>query len=83
MPVGVVVERVRNLVNNGHKEVVLTGVDITDYGSDLPGLPNLFQLLKRILALVPELEQLRLSSIDCAEISNDFCTDSACESASN
>jgi threonylcarbamoyladenosine tRNA methylthiotransferase MtaB len=72
VPVGVVVERVKSLVNNGYKEVVLTGVDITDYGSDLPGLPNLFQLLKRILALVPELEQLRLSSIDCAEISNDF-----------
>ena len=72
VPVGVIVNRIKNLVNNGYKEVVLTGVDITDYGRDLPGLPNLFQLLKRILNLVPELEQIRLSSIDCAEISEDF-----------
>ena len=57
---------------NNYQEIVLTGVDITDYGKDLPGSPNLFQLIKRILNLVPELKQLRLSSIDCAEINDDF-----------
>ena len=72
VPVGVVVNRINNLVNNGYKEIVLTGVDITDYGRDLPGSPNLFQLIKRILSLVPKLEQLRLSSIDCAEVYEDF-----------
>ena len=72
VPVGLVVERISTLVNNGYNEVVLTGVDITDYGNDLPGKPNLFQLVKRILNLIPNLKQLRLSSIDCAEISDDF-----------
>tara|TARA_Y100000590_G_scaffold466548_1_gene642353 strand:- start:744 stop:2015 length:1272 start_codon:yes stop_codon:yes gene_type:complete len=72
VPVGVIVERIKNLVNNSYKEVVLTGVDITDYGKDLPGKPNLFQLAKRILNLVPNLLQLRFSSIDCAEIKEDF-----------
>ena len=60
------------MVNNGYNEVVLTGVDITDYGNDLPGKPNLFQLVKRILNLIPNLKQLRLSSLDCAEIDEDF-----------
>ena len=72
IPVGVIINRIKLLVQNGYKEVVLTGVDITDYGKDLPGRPNLFQLVKRILNLVPELKQLRFSSIDCAEISSDF-----------
>ena len=72
VPVGVIVERIQTLVNNGYKEAILTGVDITDYGSDLPGKPNLFQLIKRILNLIPNLKQLRLSSIDCAEITEDF-----------
>ena len=72
VPVGVIINRIKLLVQNGYKEVVLTGVDITDYGKDLPGDPNLFQLVKRILSLVPELKQLRFSSIDCAEISSDF-----------
>ena len=72
VPVGVIVNRVKNLVKNNYKEVVLTGVDITDYGKDLPGTPNLFQLSRRLLNLVPELEQLRLSSIDCAEINEDL-----------
>ena len=68
VPVGVIVNRIKNLVKNNYKEIILTGVDITDYGKDLPGMPNLFQLSKRLLNLVPELEQLRLSTIDCAEI---------------
>ena len=72
VPVGVIVERIQTLVKNGYKEAVLTGVDITDYGLDLPGKPNLFQLIKRILNLIPNLNQLRLSSIDCAEITDDF-----------
>ena len=72
IPVGVIINRIKILVQNGYKEVVLTGVDITDYGKDLPGGPNLFQLVRRILSLVPDLKQLRFSSIDCAEISSDF-----------
>lgn len=72
VPVGVVVNRVRTLVNNGYNEVVFTGVDITDYGKDLPGKPNLFQLVRRVLNLIPNLKQLRLTSIDCAEINDDF-----------
>ena len=72
VPIGVIVNRIKLLVKNNYHEIVLTGVDITDYGKDLPGSPNLFQLVKRILNLVPELKQLRLSSIDCAEINNDF-----------
>jgi 2-methylthioadenine synthetase len=50
----------------------LTGVDITDYGKDLPGKPTFSNLIKRIIKLVPDLEQLRLSSIDCAEIDEEF-----------
>ena len=72
VPVNIIVNRVKNLVKNGYKEVVLTGVDITDYGKDAPGMPNLFQLSMHLLDLVSELEQLRLSSIDCAEITEDF-----------
>ena len=72
IPVGVIINRIKLLVQNGYKEVVLTGVDITDYGKDLPGGPDLFQLVKRILSLVPDLKQLRFSSMDCAEISSDF-----------
>ena len=72
IPVDVIINRIKLLVQNGYKEVVLTGVDITDYGKDLPRGPNIFQLVKRILSLVPELKQLRFSSIDCAEISSDF-----------
>ena len=72
VPIGVIVNRVKTLVSNGYKEVVFTGVDITDYGKDLPGKPNLFQLVKRVLNLIPGLKQLRLTSIDCAEINDDF-----------
>ena len=72
VPVGLIVERVKILVNNGYNEVVFTGVDITDYGKDLPGKPNLFQMVRRVLNLVKNLKQLRLTSIDCAEINEDF-----------
>ena len=72
VPAGEIVERIKKIVKNGYKEVVLTGVDITDYGKDLPAKPTFSNLIKRILKLVPELEQLRLSSIDCAEIDEEF-----------
>ncbi|MEM9123886.1 MAG: tRNA (N(6)-L-threonylcarbamoyladenosine(37)-C(2))-methylthiotransferase MtaB [Pseudomonadota bacterium] len=67
-PAGAVVEAVRRLAQGGHNEVVLTGVDLTSYGSDLPGQPTLGNLVQRILKLVPELPRLRLSSIDAIEI---------------
>ena len=72
VPVGIIVNHINTLVNNGYNEIVLTGVDITHYGKDLPGSPNLFQLVRRIFNLAPKLKQLRLSSIDCAEINEDF-----------
>jgi len=72
VPAGEIVEGIKKIVKNGYKEVVLTGVDITDYGKDLPAQPTFSNLIKRILKLVPELEQLRLSSIDCAEIDEEF-----------
>ena len=69
---GEVVEQVRRLSAQGYQEVVLTGVDITSWGSDLPGAPSLGQLVARILKLVPDLPRLRLSSIDAAEIDPDL-----------
>ncbi len=72
VPIGEVVTQVRTLVKNGVKEVVLTGVDITGYGGDLPGQPKLGQLCRRLLALVPDLPRLRLSSIDVVEVDADL-----------
>jgi threonylcarbamoyladenosine tRNA methylthiotransferase MtaB len=69
---GEVVDQVRKLAAQGYREVVLTGVDITSWGADLPGQPTLGQLVARILKLVPELPRLRLSSIDAAEIDADL-----------
>lgn len=69
---GEVVEQVRRLTAEGYREVVLTGVDITSWGADLPGQPTLGQLVSRILKLVPDLPRLRLSSIDAAEIDPDL-----------
>ena len=69
---GQIVEQVRRLAQQGWREVVLTGVDITSWGADLPGQPTLGQLVARILRLVPELPRLRLSSIDAAEIDPDL-----------
>ena len=69
---GEVVEQVRRLTAEGYREVVLTGVDITSWGADLPGQPTLGQLVARILKLIPELPRLRLSSIDAAEIDPDL-----------
>jgi threonylcarbamoyladenosine tRNA methylthiotransferase MtaB len=72
VPMGAVVAQVRRLVENGYREVVLTGVDITSYGGDLPGAPRLGRLVKQILKHVPELERLRLSSIDSIEVDDDL-----------
>jgi threonylcarbamoyladenosine tRNA methylthiotransferase MtaB len=68
VPAGLVVERIRALAGEGFREVVLTGVDVTSYGPDLPGAPTLGMLIERILRHVPELPRLRLSSLDCIEI---------------
>jgi threonylcarbamoyladenosine tRNA methylthiotransferase MtaB len=68
VPMGLVADQARRLVASGYREIVLTGVDLTAYGGDLPGAPSLGQLLRRLLAAVPELERLRLSSLDPAEI---------------
>jgi threonylcarbamoyladenosine tRNA methylthiotransferase MtaB len=67
-PAGLVVEKVRRLVDQGCREVVLTGVDVTSYGPDLPGRPSLGMLVERILRHVPDLPRLRLSSLDCIEM---------------
>ncbi len=67
VPAGEVVAHIRRLVERGCREVVLTGVDITSYGGDLPGDASLGYLVRQILKLVPELERLRLSSIDQVE----------------
>lgn len=71
VPIGAIVEQVRALVANGYAEVVLTGVDITAYGADLPGTPTLGQMMRRLLAQVPELPRLRLSSVDPVELDED------------
>jgi threonylcarbamoyladenosine tRNA methylthiotransferase MtaB len=71
-PLGAITNQVRALVEGGTKEVVLTGVDITGYGADLPGSPSLGQMVRRLLAAVPELPRLRLGSIDVAEIDGDL-----------
>ncbi|WP_430465500.1 tRNA (N(6)-L-threonylcarbamoyladenosine(37)-C(2))-methylthiotransferase MtaB [Tabrizicola sp.] len=67
VPAGVVVEQIKRLVDNGFAEVVLTGVDLTSWGADLPGAPRLGDLVMRILRLVPDLPRLRISSIDSIE----------------
>ncbi len=72
VPMGAVVEQVKRLAGNGHGEVVLTGVDATSYGADLPGRPTLGRLVKAILKGVPDLPRLRLSSIDSVEADPDL-----------
>ena len=67
VPMGEIVAQIRRLTANGYREAVLTGVDLTSYGSTLPGTPSLGRLVKTILRHVPELERLRLSSIDSIE----------------
>jgi len=67
VPAGVVVEQIKRLTQNGYNEVVLTGVDMTSWGADLPRQPKLGDLVQRILKLVPDLPRLRISSIDSIE----------------
>jgi threonylcarbamoyladenosine tRNA methylthiotransferase MtaB len=72
VPIGVIADQVRTLVASGYQEVVLTGVDIASYGSDLPGTPSLGRMIRRVLLAVPELPRLRLSSLDPAAIDDDL-----------
>ncbi len=68
VPAGVVVDQIKRLVSKGYNEVVLTGVDLTSWGADLPACPRLGDLVLRILKLVPDLPRLRISSIDSIEV---------------
>ncbi len=68
VPAGVVVDQIKRLVDRGYNEVVLTGVDLTSWGTDLPAQPKLGDLVMRILKLVPDLPRLRISSIDSIEV---------------
>ncbi len=70
--IGEVAQQVRMLVEGGYNEIVMTGVDVTSYGSDLPGEPSLGQMIRRVLAQVPDLKRLRLSSLDPVEIDDDL-----------
>jgi len=72
LPIGEIVNQSRILVQNGVKEIVLSGVDLTSYGGDLPGQPRFGQMVRRLLAQLPELRRLRVSSLDPAEIDADF-----------
>jgi threonylcarbamoyladenosine tRNA methylthiotransferase MtaB len=68
VPAGVVVDQIKRLVDKGYAEIVLTGVDMTSWGADLPATPRLGDLVLRILKLVPDLPRLRISSIDSIEV---------------
>lgn len=68
VPAGVIVDQIKRLVDGGYNEVVLTGVDLTSWGADLPAQPRLGDLVMRILKLVPDLPRLRISSIDSIEV---------------
>jgi len=72
VPMGEIAEQVRKLVGAGYNEIVFSGVDVTSYGADLPGQPKLGQMIKRVLAAVPELPRLRLSSLDPVEMDEDL-----------
>ena len=72
VPMGLIADQARRLVAAGYREIVLTGVDLTAYGADLPGTPSLGQMVRRLLGAVPALERLRLSSLDPAEIDSEL-----------
>src|SRR6516165_3708247 len=72
VPMGLIADQARRLVVAGYREIVLTGVDLTAYGADLPGSPSLGQMVRRLLTAVPELRRLRLSSLDPAEIDSEL-----------
>lgn len=71
-PLGQIKNQIEKLMQEGYKEFVLTGVDITDYGLDLPGKPTLGQMIKRLFSLLPDLNRLRLSSLDPSEMDHDL-----------
>ena len=72
VPSGLIISEIKNILSNGIDEIILTGVDLTSYGEDLPGRNNLGILVKKILKLVPELKRLRISSLDAAEIDQEL-----------
>lgn len=72
VPLGVIVDQTRLLLDKGFQEIVLTGIDVTAYGEDLPGKPTLGQVVKRLLAHIPDLPRLRLSSLDPVEVDEDL-----------
>ncbi|KPP84309.1 MAG: 2-methylthioadenine synthetase [Rhodobacteraceae bacterium HLUCCO07] len=72
VPAGVVVDQIKRLVDRGYNEVVLTGVDLTSWGADLPAAPRLGDLVMRVLKLVPDLARLRISSIDSIEVDDNL-----------
>ncbi|MCB9979122.1 MAG: tRNA (N(6)-L-threonylcarbamoyladenosine(37)-C(2))-methylthiotransferase MtaB [Rhodospirillales bacterium] len=72
IPMGVITEQLRKLAESGYQEIVMTGVDVTSYGTDLPGAPSLGQMIRRVLAQVPEIRRLRLSSLDPAAMDPDL-----------
>ncbi|RUM96243.1 tRNA (N(6)-L-threonylcarbamoyladenosine(37)-C(2))-methylthiotransferase MtaB [Pseudaminobacter arsenicus] len=72
VPMGAVVEQIKRLTGNGYAEIVLSGVDMTSYGADLPGAPRLGKLVKTILRQAPDVRRLRLSSIDSIEADDDL-----------
>ena len=80
VPAGVVVDQIKRLVDKGYNEVVLTGVDLTSWGADLPAQPKLGDLVMRILKLVPDLPRLRISSIDSIEVDENLMQAIATES---
>ncbi len=72
VPINNIVKQIRVFLENGYQEIVFTGVDITDFGTDLFGKPSLGLMAKRVLTEVPELKRLRLSSIDIAEVNDEL-----------
>ncbi len=80
VPAGVVIDQIKRLVDKGYNEVVLTGVDLTSWGADLPAQPRLGDLVMRILTLVPDLPRLRISSIDSIEADDNLMQAIATES---
>jgi threonylcarbamoyladenosine tRNA methylthiotransferase MtaB len=80
VPAGVIVDQIKRLVDKGFNEVVLTGVDLTSWGADLPAAPKLGDLVMRILKLVPDLPRLRISSIDSIEVDENLMQAIATES---
>ncbi len=72
IPIEQIVAQIHSLMNNGYREIIFTGVNITGYGADLPGSPTFANMVKRVLLLVPKLQRLRLSSVDLGEIDQEL-----------